>query len=131
MKVTKSKLKQIIKEELESAIRDGVMDDDELENILDEPILEGVMMEIDPAGVASSMSAIEQGMYIGLGIILAYTSLNAAGVAMVYANELLKVFASGKKKRKYQQAAMKLQEAEENILDRLISDPEFVKILEE
>jgi len=84
MKITKAKLKQIIKEELDLAMDDdremGIdvhgnreEGDDELKAILDKPILEGTLMEIDPA--------IATGLGIGLGVILAFTALNGAATA--------------------------------------------------
>jgi hypothetical protein len=133
MKITKAKLKQIIKEELDLAMDDdremGIdvhgnreEGDDELKAILDKPILEGTLMEIDPA--------IATGLGIGLGVILAFTALNGAATASLLAYDALRNYASRRERKKYEEAARHVEEREQSLLDTLVDDPEFIAILD-
>jgi len=139
MKISKAKLKQIIKEELDRELEDSEVmsdygidvqgnredDDDELKAILDKPIFEGILMEIDPA-----ITAIGTGVGIGLGVILAWFTLNGMATAAVLAHEALQTYANRKERKKYEEMARQVQEREESLLDTLITDPEIMAILD-
>ena len=151
MKITKSRLKQIIKEELDLATKgryanedvddyevgqheEEFVDDDEdreLTAILDEPLMEEMLMEIDPVGIGDSVGAIQTGMYIGLGIVLAYAGINAVGGVSALALELLDVLTTSRQERKYKKEAAQQEERQVELLDQLISDPEFAALMEE
>jgi len=152
MKITKSRLKQIIKEELDLATKGRYADDDvggyevgqheeefvdddedrELTAILDEPLMEEMLMEIDPfAGGSDPVSTVQTGMYIGLGIVLAYAGINAVGGVSALALELLDVLTTRRQERKYKKEAAQQEERQVGLLDQLISDPEFAALMEE
>ena len=126
MKITKAKLKQIIKEELDLAMDDDTMVDSELEAILDEPILEGTLMEIVPGAA----DAVVTGVGIGLGVILAWFTLNGMATAAVLAAEALRTYVDRKKAKEYQDAARQVQEREQSLLNTLVEDPEITAILD-
>ena len=140
MKISKAKLKQIIKEELDRELEDTEVmsdfgidvhgnredNDDELEAILDEPILEGALMEIVPGAA----DAVVTGVGIGLGVILAWFTLNGMATAAVLAAEALRTYVDRKKAKEYQDAARQVQEREESLLDTLTNDPEIMAILD-
>ncbi len=155
MKITKSRLKQIIKEELDLATKGRYanenvddyevgqhekefVDDDEdreLTAILDEPLMEEMLMEIDPFAGGDPVSTVQTGMYIGLGIVLAYAGINAGGGVSALALELLGALTTRRQEQKYKkQAAQQAAQQEERqmgLLDQLISDPEFAALMEE
>ena len=122
MKISKAKLKQIIKEELDLAMDDDTMVDSELMAILDEPILEGIIMEIDPS--------IATGLGVGLGIVLAYLSLNGMATAAVLAHEALRTYVSRREVKKFEEKARQVQEREHSLLETLTRDPEIMSILD-
>ena len=140
MKISKAKLKQIIKEELDRELEDTEVlsdfgvdgrgnredNDDELEAILDEPILEGALMEIVPGAA----DAVVTGVGIGLGVILAWFTLNGMATAAVLAAEALRTYVDRKKAKEYQDAARQVQEREESLLNTLVEDPEITAILD-
>jgi hypothetical protein len=136
MKISKAKLKQIIKEELDRELEDSEVmsdygidvhgnredDDSELMAILDEPILEGILMEIDPS--------IATGLGVGLGIILAYFTLNGAATAAVLAAEALRTYVSRREVKKFEEKARQVEQREQSLLDTLTNDPEIMAILD-
>jgi len=126
MKISKAKLKQIIKEELDLAMDDDTMGDDELKAILDKPILEGTLMEIVPGAA----DAVVTGVGIGLGVILAWFALNGMATAAVLAHEALRTYVNRKKAKEYQDAARQVQEREQSLLNTLVEDPEITAILD-
>jgi len=109
MKITRKKLQQIIKEELERTLSN---------NKDDEPVIEGTLMEVTGFGVLE-------------GIVLAWAALNVVDVTGKLAWQALRRFVDDREVKELEKKARELDERTQTLIQTLVKDPEFEAILKD